>query len=487
MLPSIGDAESVIIKVKVDAKDAENGLARLERVTVDKFGVMTKKVTEFDKELNRSVTTVTKHNEMAVDQIRDFAKKNATAIGAIGVAIAAVTKGFELANFAAKKVGDEGSREFLKSYGAMQKAAEGFRVELGEALMPVMSDLAKVLGTIVEGWRELFELWNFMNERDVNQEIIDRGRGGPSPWKKVSWQGQIGAGVAQRDAKAMTDSFVEGAKQFGRDAAYEFNRQRAMGGWQLPDIIGKGGKRGGSRKDLAPLSGGSDVFGGLGNDVIAANQAAQQAKEIAELNDIIINSGAAVGERIKVTSLEHHAAPLSAFETKAKGPSVVEQVFGPLEQINGYKVALEGLTTVASAGFDMVASGAELSGKAVLKSLADVVAGLGKEMLIRSIAAYASGNFWAGTAYAGGAAAAMIASREINQWAGGGSRSTGSAASYASSAGAGRGGGGAATRGDRIGIVTIDSWDPYLSERQRQQGIHRAIRRSLGSGTFEDR
>lgn len=138
---------------------------------------------------------------------------------------------------------------------------------------------------------------------------------------------------------------------------------------------------------------------------------------------------------------------------KPIGPSIVERMFGPKTEIEGYKDAWSGLTDTMLAGYDAIVTGSESVGLAMKKALGGAIHAVGRKMFIRSLEETAEGvaslifnpaaagqHFAAAGLFAAGSLAAGAAASALGVGGGVGGAGRGAGAS-ASGVGLGRGGG----------------------------------------------
>jgi hypothetical protein len=168
----------------------------------------------------------------------------------------------------------------------------------------------------------------------------------------------------------------------------------------------------------------------------------------------------------------------------AKGPTMQELIFGnaeDAEMASGFmESAVGGLNTLkvaaADAYTDMIVHGDNMA-SSMNKALAQVLYGLSKEFFVRSLGAFAWGNFASGGAFLAASTAAALAARELGA----------GAASRPSAGGAGgtRGARDVSPRNSSSGPgernVTIILDDSYYDEtkRERSARLSRAIRTGM--------
>ncbi len=507
---NIGDADSVVIKVKVDAKDAVDGMKRMESITTDKFGVMTKRVKVFDEALNRSVTTVTKHNEKIVDQLSDFVRKHKDAMAGIAVVVTGIKKAFDLALFAAKKSSDEGSRAFMQAYDKMGKAIEEFKVTLGRVLMPALTAVANTLTSLIR----------------IIDDIADAVRRIPGF--------DDGAGVKARGdaAKLARKERFERLDKEHAESWRKAQLQRQQEGWRLGspyqslsrmrspwsgvgDGSGGGGGGGGGGGPQAPLSGGSDVFGGLSADVAyqkmldqiqldaamggtvgrEAGKAASQSLD-ARAGSVKVSSIASVGMSLR--ELNEQVAQMQQY---TKGQDFLTSIFGPIETFSLYARGFQLLESATQAAFSAWIDGTMSVKEALADFLKSQIRSLALEFAAQAVrhAAYAVGNvafaiatenprYWAAAATHGKAALAFSAGAAVF---GASARAIGPVGGVGAAVGGGSSvagiGGGSNNGGDRnVTVIIGDSLDDD-PPRVRRHRLSKAIRKGMGatsSGTF---
>lgn len=189
---------------------------------------------------------------------------------------------------------------------------------------------------------------------------------------------------------------------------------------------------------------------------------------------------------------------------KPAGPSVLERMFGKIEEYDAYATAWGTFQNAVTSGFEAIVTGSESVGTAIKKSIAASLLAEGSQMLIQALKhgamaiaslipgptfnpAAAGGHGAAAAKFLAGSVAAGIAARALG---GGGGGAGAAAGAGASASGVGLGGvgfssGGSVTRnyyiGDSFGSETPRSQASRF--RQMQKGADR-YRREADGGQF---
>jgi hypothetical protein len=175
--------------------------------------------------------------------------------------------------------------------------------------------------------------------------------------------------------------------------------------------------------------------------------------------------------------------------------SVMEQYIGPVQEIDAYRVAFEGVAGAATAAFDAWRTGAMSAGAAVKMAVASTLGALGQEMLIRALQETAMGvaslaiggpvagvsagaHFKAAALFGAGAAAAGIASKAL-----GSGGSAGGGGGYGGPPSGFSGGGDHRSGGGETRIYYVgEGWERGPSEqRQHFARSFRASQREMES------
>jgi hypothetical protein len=178
------------------------------------------------------------------------------------------------------------------------------------------------------------------------------------------------------------------------------------------------------------------------------------------------------------------------------GPSILERMLGPIQEIDLYRESFSMLTGAATAGYEAMIDGTMSFGDAVKKSVADALKALGSKMLVQAIgetaagfAALASGygigaaapHFKAAALYGAGAAAAGLASSALG---GGGGSGGGVGASAPDSRGSSSLGG---SPGQSERIIVYEDAFAENNAHERALRAEKIVRKVVGSGAVRAR
>ncbi len=518
---NIGDADSVVIKVTVDAKDAVDGMKRVERVATDKFGVVTKRVAKYNEELKRWTTTVTKENEKLTDQMGDFVRKHKDAFAAVAVTVAAIKKSFDLALFAAKKSSDESSKAFLKAYGDMNRAVEDFKVAIGKALIPALTSVANALTVVVDKVQWLVEHAPKAPGGLLNSFSVLTGHGSTSTVSGIieaerarqAASGRIAPSAATLgkqlndwiEAKVREEAFedraalaryqgaFQGASRYrgpwsganrrtgAAEAEPTFDPYRALRGRSFSDY----------RKDLESQSIDAELArlgverGGIDADLDFIGK--QRARQSAASDDRLAGIQAYRDSIRELTDLENSNALAGG-----KTPDILERIFGDIDQFKTWGDAFVGLADTANAAFTTMAGtvgtafDSWITGqdsvkasfkKAVAEGLRATATQAAVESVMEGARALAALAVWnldgaakhgaAAAAFAGVAALAGVGAKKLGQSTGQWETTPAKAAVGGGSAVAGLGRSGGASSGGYN--IVINAGDSLMDESPRAQ------------------
>ncbi len=169
-------------------------------------------------------------------------------------------------------------------------------------------------------------------------------------------------------------------------------------------------------------------------------------------------------------------------EVDATAESMIVKMLGPVDEIDGYRVAFDGLTAAVTAGFSAWIDGSASAGDAIRASVRDTIKALAIEALQRSIyetaagvaaltnpvsAPTAAGHFKAAALYGAVAAGAGVAARSLGPAGGSGASAYGG--------GSGRSGGGAYSGGTTTTIISYGDSMSDDSHRMRQNRARRLV------------
>ncbi len=174
---------------------------------------------------------------------------------------------------------------------------------------------------------------------------------------------------------------------------------------------------------------------------------------------------------------------------KAKRESLVANMFGPLEGINAYKTAFDGLSNSVVAGYSAMVDGSMSFGAAFKLAIAGSLKAAGTEMLVLALketaygfasialgpvgGASAAAHFKSAALFGAGAIAAGVAAHGLS---GGGAASAGSRPSAPS------GGGSSGSGGTSSAIIVYDDAFADSNAHEKQLRAERLVRRVVGSG-----
>ena len=183
-----------------------------------------------------------------------------------------------------------------------------------------------------------------------------------------------------------------------------------------------------------------------------------------------------------------------------KRKSKLTEMFGPIEEINGYKIAFDALSGSVSAAMDAWITGSMSAGAAIKKFFADALKGLAVQMAVESLKhiAYAvasavpgvtfnpaavAGHVKTAALFAGVAAAAVAGAKAMHGGGdvGGGGGGGGASAGASGAAPPPRGSGApAAAPGKHVVYVIGDPFDTEVNPRRRQQNAKRVLQQVSG-------
>ncbi len=258
---------------------------------------------------------------------------------------------------------------------------------------------------------------------------------------------------------------------------------------------------------FATLGGGAGLLGGAIGGAFQNQALASGNRRIAEQNATMVEQNATMASsqtadaQGRLAALDETNARIEQFTAqleqaqrieemvKQRRQSMLESIFGPVDQFNAYAAGFQILQSAAASAFDAWITGSQSLGQAIKKAIAEDLRSMAIQMLMESLKhlAYAAGAFAFGdfrgagahlksaALFGAGAAAAGLAAKSMGAGqgmsAGGGAPSGTSAGGYIG----GSGGGGGDRTSNTVIYVTGDAY--RMSQAEREHRISDAARR----------